>query len=86
MTRQELDDLEDALVDVATIRAHVETAVTFLAHDQVELATLELKRALAQTHHLKLKVMAVRWMNCPGTLQKLLKEQSAWLKRRYGIE
>jgi hypothetical protein len=25
----------------------------------------------------------MRWMGCPDTLNRLIKEQMAWLKRRY---
>ena len=83
MTRQELDDTETALVDVASARAHIETALTFLEHDRGEQAEIELRYALAYLHRVKLRVMILRWMGCPNTLGKLIEEQMKWLKRRY---
>ena len=83
MTRQELDNAEDALIGVAILKAHIDTALLLLDHRMPEQAALELRDARACAHRLKLKIMVMRWMGCPDTLNRLIKEQMAWLKRRY---
>ena len=83
MTRQELDNAEDALVDVAIVKAHIDAALLFLDHRMPEQAMLELRDARVYAHRLKLKVMVMRWMDCPETMSRLIKEQMAWLKKRY---
>ena len=82
MTGQHLYDTEAALVDVATARAHIETALTFLERDSGAQAEIELRYALAYLHKVKLKVMILRWMGS-STLSKLIEEQMKWLKKRY---
>jgi hypothetical protein len=54
-----------------------------LDHHKPEQAVLELRDARAYAHRLKLKIMVMRWMGCPETMGRLIKEQMAWLKKRY---
>lgn len=83
MRRADLDTVEDVLVDIATVAVHIEVAQTFLQHGSPGQAFLELKQAQVLLHQIKLKTMAIRWMEHPETVAKLIKEQVTWLKRKY---
>ena len=83
MTHQEIGTAEEALVHLATADSHLELARTYLRHGMPRYAQEELKHAQRHLHQTKLLVIAVRWMDSPGTLKKLLKEQVQWLEKRY---
>ena len=73
-----LGDVEEALVELAALSGHVETAVLFLKRNDVPQAIIELRAALAATHRVKLRVLAIRWMADP---QRLLRGQVKWFKK-----
>ena len=83
MTRDDIETAETLLIDIAATGAHIETAILYIRHNQDELAIRELRTALGCMYGLKLKAMALRWLECPETLKKLLQEQTKWLQRKY---
>jgi cellulose synthase/poly-beta-1,6-N-acetylglucosamine synthase-like glycosyltransferase len=82
MTHDEINSTEDALVQLATLDAHLEAAVVFLQHGQRRAAIEELKAARQCNLKVKLLVMAYRWMDVPDTLRKLYRKQTEWMEKR----
>ena len=82
MKHTDIDAAEDTLVTIASAASHIDFAVTLIQQGLFAQAILELRAANQELHRTKLLVMAVRWMHCPDTMQKLIQEQLDWLRRR----
>jgi uncharacterized protein YecT (DUF1311 family) len=83
MTHADIDLTERALIELATVEQRVQVALAYLNSGQGEMCALELIEAVKSNHRCKLLVVSLRWMDAPGTLKLLLKDQEKWLAERF---
>jgi hypothetical protein len=83
MKHDEVSLVESALIELATVEQRIQTALAYLDSGQGERCALELIEAVKSNHRCKLLVVSLRWMEAPGTLKLLLKDQEQWLAERY---
>ena len=83
MRHGDIDLAERALIELATVEEHIQVALAYLNNGNEEVCCRELLTALKRNHRCKLLVVSLRWMDAPGTLKLLLKDQERWLANRY---
>ena len=83
MRHGDIDLAERALIELATVEEHIEVALMHLYSGNEGVCCRELLIALKRNHRCKLLVVSLRWMDAPGTLKLLLKDQERWLANRY---
>ncbi len=83
MKHDDINLTELALIELATVEQRIQVALAYLNSGQGEQCALELIEAIKSNHRTKLLVVSLRWMDAPGTLKLLLRDQEKWLAERY---
>ncbi len=83
MNHDDIAMAERALIGLAAVEERIQVALACLDGGNPAGCIQELIAARKDNHQCKLFVVSLRWVDAPGTLKLLLKDQEAWLAERY---